>query len=140
MSQSEDWIKIEVIVPKKYFVKNTERAMCFKLWDVKFIAFPLKFIEGLNESGTEYSFFLPKWYVKEHSLKSLVVDSQKDLFPSQREIKQRQKELAANTPPPLFISTPRTEPNHYKNLIENEEVQADEVSIRELDMDDDIPF
>jgi hypothetical protein len=140
MANSEDWLKIDVIVPKSFYIKRTEKALCFKLWGKKFIAFPLKFIDGLDESGNEYAFMLPKWYIVEHGLKSIVVDSQKDLFPSKRELKERTEAAKLEAVPPLFVKQDTSvETMGWKEseVVEDLHPFSDVV---ELGSDEDIPW
>lgn len=100
----EDWIKVTVHVYKEYFLKETDKAMCFKLWGKKFIAFPKSLLKNMTVDDEMYTFTLPKWYIAEHSLKSIVDEQEKHLFPTKKEQAER---LQATLDFSTTVSEPR---------------------------------
>lgn len=105
MSQSEDFVMVDVVIYASDFVKETEKAWCFKVWGKKFIAFPKSILKNGPplQSGGSYEFSLPVWFAREHSLKSLVVEDQRHLVKTKTELKKLEKERLQ---PNLLASVP----------------------------------
>lgn len=104
MANSEDWIECDLSIKAEYFVKETPLSWGFKLWGKKSIYFPKKFMKRLIVDAGEYTFAMPKWYIAEHGIQSLMVDKEMKeyLFPPKR---KKRAELSGN----LFEPQPTVE-------------------------------
>lgn len=89
----------DLVVSKEYYTKLTDKSLCFLLWGKKRIAFPLKFMKQLREGGKSYTFQMPKWYIREHGLRSLIEDERlrDENFPLKRDLKKK-AEMKAERP------------------------------------------
>lgn len=102
---SSNWTKILLTIPDKYYLKETEKAYCFKLWEKKFIAMPKKFVTRFFDDLSYKAVELPHWYVAEHGLRSFVDEDIRDtLFP----LKGRKKKVVENDTPDMFSTVPAT--------------------------------
>lgn len=101
-----DYEEIPLLIKADYFVKNTPKAYCFKLWGKKFIAFPISICKGFytpeQMESDFYRIIMPKWYVAQHTLASLMEDKEQKerIFPPKR---KKQAET------PLFNQSLKTE-------------------------------
>lgn len=86
---------VELRIWDIYYDRETEKAQCFTLWGKKFLAFPKKFIKNWRYEGDGIFFTMPKWFIDQHSLKSLVSDEEVKsvLFPLKRDLKKQREEL-----------------------------------------------
>lgn len=100
-----DFEEIPLLVKSDYYIKETDKSYCFKLWGKKFQAFPKSQIKGYyTPEQTESDFYriiLPKWFVGKNNLQSLMEDAEQKerIFPPKR---KKQAET------PLFDTTAET--------------------------------
>lgn len=100
-NEFDKWTQIEVEVWKVNYVKETDKAHCFKLWGKAFRAFPKQFVKNFtdtfNDDGVPvFRFQLPHWFVEENGLRSLVQDAhiREVMFPK----KARARKVVDETP------------------------------------------
>lgn len=101
MADKTDYIEVEITIPAKDFIKETDKAYCFKLWGKKFLAIPKSQVKNVGRSDGTWIMDAPKWFIDKHSLRSLVGEDNKHLFPTKTELKQQAVEQYV---PPLFKS------------------------------------
>jgi hypothetical protein len=107
--QPDDWNECFLTIWDKYHTNTTEKAYCFLLWEKKRIAFPKKFMKHFAHVGDQMMFSMPKWYVREHKLQSLMDKEQKEAeFPK--------KKKPGDYTPSLFENEPDRQDEHIKRL------------------------
>lgn len=98
----DEWTQIHVRVLEKYYLKHTEKAIGFNLWDKKKVWFPIKLVRDYKVVEGEVTFTIAKWYITEHNLKSIVEDFDKEHFPTKKQLAERlQQGLEFSAPVPV---------------------------------------